>query len=205
LFFLVWKQLSPGKYKPVYKSEIKSADRGKQTWNEFTSDLHNLCSDDKDREVKIDFFKSSSDGNHKLLGTTYTSVQELIDGQREMDFKGNSIKVSKFEIVRSTNFLEYVFGGCEINLSIAIDFTLSNGDPREHDSLHNSSMSKNEYVQAIRAVGDILQYYDSDKEIPTYGFGARVQSSQRASHCLALNGNIFAPECNGIDGVIEAY
>lgn len=29
VFFIVWKQLSPGKYKPVYKSEIKQANRGK--------------------------------------------------------------------------------------------------------------------------------------------------------------------------------
>ena len=61
-------------------------------------------------------------------------------------------------------------------------------------------------MQAIRAVGDILQYYDSDKEIPTYGFGANViKGTNSASHCFALNGDIFAPECNGIDGVLAAY
>jgi hypothetical protein len=32
--------------------------------------------------------------------------------------------------------LDYIFGGCEIGLSIAIDFTLSNGAPEKHDSLH---------------------------------------------------------------------
>jgi hypothetical protein len=66
-------------------------------------------------------------------------------------------------------------------------------------------MNKNEYVQAIRAVGEILQYYDSDKEIPTYGFGAKVPPQAAASHCLAINGDIFNPECNGIEGVIDAY
>ena len=25
------------------------------------------------------------------------------------------------------------------------------------------------------------------------------------SHCFALNGNIFDPECDGLDGVLEAY
>ena len=34
------------------------------------------------------------------------------------------------------SFLEYVFGGCSIDLSIAIDFTMSNGDPRNRNSLH---------------------------------------------------------------------
>ena len=49
-----------------------------------------------------------------------------------------------FDIRRSVNFLEYVFGGCEINLNIAIDFTLSNGDPNEIESLHSTRVtSKN--------------------------------------------------------------
>ena len=25
------------------------------------------------------------------------------------------------------------------------------------------------------------------------------------SHCFALNGNIFDPECDGLDGVLDAY
>ena len=67
-------------------------------------------------------------------------------------------------------------------------------------------MHKNEYLQALTAVGDILQYYDSDKEIPAYGFGACIPPSHnRGSHCFALNGDIFKPECNGLNGVIEAY
>lgn len=63
-----------------------------------------------------------------------------------MSYKNEKIDVTKFELVRSTNFLEYVFGGCEINLNIAIDLTLSNGHPSESDSLHCSDMKKNEYV-----------------------------------------------------------
>lgn len=105
------------------------------------------------------------------------------------------------------SFLDYVFGGCQINLSIAVDFTMSNGPVTDPMSLHSiADASNNEYMQAIKAVGEILQYYDSDKAIPTYGFGARVlPNSGRASHCFAMNGDIFKPECNGIYGVLEAY
>ena len=103
-------------------------------------------------------------------------------------------------------FLEYIFGGCEIQLSVAIDFTLSNGHPSERDSLHYLDLNKNEYLSAIRSVGNILQYYDSDKQIPVLGFGATVPpSTNRASHCFALNGNIFDPEVDGLEGVMEAY
>jgi hypothetical protein len=40
------------------------------------------------------------------------------------------------KIERKHSFLEYVFGGCCIDFSIAIDFTLSNGAPQNRDSLH---------------------------------------------------------------------
>jgi len=87
---------------------------------------------------------------------------------------------------------------------------LSNGDPKSSDSLHTSNLRKNEYYQALKSVGDILQYYDTDKEFPCFGFGAQIPTgshvkNRAASHCFALNGNIFDPECSGMDGVLEAY
>ena len=102
--------------------------------------------------------------------------------------------------------MDYVFGGCEISLAVAVDFTLSNGDPNDPKSLHFFDPAKNEYLQAVQQVGTILQYYDSDKSIPAFGFGAQVPPvNHRATHCFALNGDIFNPECDGLDGVIEAY
>ena len=67
-------------------------------------------------------------------------------------------------------------------------------------------MQKNEYLKAITAVGSILQYYDSDKQIPVFGFGAAIAPyTTQANHCFALNGNIFDPEVDGIEGVVEVY
>lgn len=40
---------------------------------------------------------------------------------------------------------------------------------------------------------------------PVYGFGGKLKSQQKVSHCFALNGNIFKPECNGVDGVLQSY
>lgn len=116
-------------------------------------------------------------------------------------------------IEERNTFLNYIFGGCEINLAVAIDFTLSNGDPRARNSLHNAELAKNQYYQALRSVGDILQFYDADKQFPTFGFGGKLHlgvkyeatATQEVSHCFACNGNIFDPECDGLDGVLEAY
>ena len=114
--------------------------------------------------------------------------------------------LTQLEVKQRHSFLEYVFGGCEIGLTVAIDFTLSNGEPSKPGSLHYLDMQKNEYLQAIRSVGNILQYYDSDKQIPVLGFGAAIPPyGNVANHCFALNGNIFDPEVDGIKGVEEAY
>ncbi len=53
-------------------------------------------------------------------------------------------------------FLDYIFGGCEVSLAVAIDFTLSNGDPTNRNSLHYFDLNRNQYLQAIQAVGPIL-------------------------------------------------
>lgn len=50
------------------------------------------------------------------------------------------------KIAKRHTFLEYVFGGCEISLSIALDFTLSNGKPSDSDSLHYFDLQRNEYL-----------------------------------------------------------
>lgn len=50
-----------------------------------------------------------------------------------------------------------------------------------------------------------MQYYDQDKLIPAYGFGARLNGFPSTYHKFALNGDFFKPECNGLDGVIAAY
>lgn len=128
-----------------------------------------------------------------------------------MDKKGQpkancQVKFDKCDFNKRHSFLEYVFGGCEIGLSIAIDFTLSNGHPSKPNSLHYLDMNKNEYLNAIKSVGNILQYYDSDKQIPVFGFGAAIPPhNQTADHCFALNGNIFDPEVDGLEEVINVY
>ena len=51
-----------------------------------------------------------------------------------------------------------------------------------------------------------MQYYDHSKQIPALGFGACLPPFlQMPTHCFALNGDIFHPECDGLEGVIEAY
>jgi hypothetical protein len=98
-------------------------------------------------------------------------------------------------------FLDYVSGGCGLNVIVAIDFTGSNGDPRKPGTLHHlDSASKNDYEKAISAIVGILAKYDSDKMFPVVGFGAKYDGTVR--HCFQCGST---EEVHGVAGVLEAY
>jgi hypothetical protein len=105
--------------------------------------------------------------------------------------------------------LLFCLGGCEIGLTVAIDFTGSNGDPRMADSLHYihpSGEKLNHYEQAIISVGQILEAYDSDNLYPVYGFGARVKNASgkydaTADHCFPFYSD--GREVKGVDGILQ--
>jgi hypothetical protein len=62
----------------------------------------------------------------------------------------------------------------------------------------------NSYQQAIVAVGEVLQFYDTDKRYPLWGFGGKAPGGV-ANHCFALNGKDDDPEVVGVDGILETY
>lgn len=114
------------------------------------------------------------------------------------------------EMTQKVTFLDYIFGGCEIGVHIAIDYTLSNGHALDPISLHylDKQTNRNQYTEAIHAVCSILQDYDADQMFPVYGFGGKLPNSpdlNSASHNFALNGDFFSPEVNGTQGVLKAY
>ena len=103
---------------------------------------------------------------------------------------------------RGASFVDYISGGCELNVAVAIDFTGSNGDPRMPGTLHHISAdgSRNDYEKAIAAIVSILAKYDSDQMFPVYGFGAKYGGVVR--HCFQVGSQ---PEQKGVAGVLDAY
>ena len=113
------------------------------------------------------------------------------------------------------SFLEFIRGGCELNLLVAIDFTASNGAPSLPSSLHYINQGVNfdgsvrnisllnEYQRAILSIGEIVKDYDSDNRFPVYGFGGAVNGA--TNHCFPLTFDQMHPEVHGVQGIMEAY
>jgi len=98
-------------------------------------------------------------------------------------------------------FADYMSGGCEMSLCVAIDFTGSNGDPRQPGTLHHINPNeKNDYEKAITAIGNVLANYDTDNQFPVWGFGAKYNG--QVYHVFQC-GN--TAEVHGVNGILEAY
>ncbi|XP_077592098.1 copine-3-like [Stigmatopora nigra] len=192
-------------------------------WRPFQIPIQALCGGDVEKSIKVDCFDYRNNGSHNFIGsfqTTLSQIQqasqtfaaefECINGKKKQtkkSYKNSGIIVIKqCKIIKEYTFLDYIFGGCQINFTIAIDFTGSNGDPNSPQSLHYiHSYGYNEYLSAITAVGNVIQDYDSDKMFPVLGFGAQIPPTWQVSHEFPVNFNSSNPFCEGIEGVVQAY
>ncbi|KAM8827038.1 copine-4 isoform X1 [Synchiropus splendidus] len=192
-------------------------------WKTFKVSLNSLCSGDHERKLQCTVWDWDSNGKHDYIGEFEASFKEMrgaIEGRqvqwpcmnpkykvKKKGYKNSGIVIlSQCKIIKMHSFLDYIMGGCQIQFTVAIDFTASNGDPRNSCSLHYiHPFQPNEYLKALVAVGEICQDYDSDKMFPAFGFGAQIPPDFKVSHDFAVNFNEENPECAGIQGLVEAY
>ncbi|KAG0016491.1 Copine-8 [Entomortierella chlamydospora] len=220
-FIVIQRANENGTFSPVYKSDyVESEDD--PIWKPFTVKESVLCNGDPSRPLKVEVMSYKDSGAHTVIGTTPTfSIAGLSHLQIPHSMPippmpgPSSLVIQSFSITEAPSFLDFIAGGGTLGLSIAIDFTQSNGDPRNPQSLHyKSPTGENEYTRAIRSVGNILQCYDTNKRFPVFGFGGRING--QVSHAFALNGNpsntdlfidcmIGQPEVEGVEGVLSAY
>jgi hypothetical protein len=147
------------------------------------------------------------------MGFVSFSFQELTEAhQKQTPFVLRNAKkedfgqvlVAHLNIVKKPSFVDLLRGGLQINVAVAVDFTGSNGDPRQKTSLHYRNPNEpNQYMKAIMSVCDILLEYDSDKMVPAFGFGAR-EPNGNITHFFHLNQQ-QSPYVPGVQGVLDAY
>uniref|UniRef100_A0A3P9NLQ5 Copine 3 n=1 Tax=Poecilia reticulata TaxID=8081 RepID=A0A3P9NLQ5_POERE len=165
-------------------------------WKPFRIPIQSLCDGDVEKSIKVQTLQLQA-----ILVKIKNAVFYYDYGVRIC-----ILIIICLQIVKEYTFLDYIMGGCQINFTIAIDFTGSNGDPGLPSSLHYiNPQGYNEYLAAIWAVGNVIQDYDSDKMFPAFGFGAKLPPTWQVSHEFPINFNPSNPFCAGIEGVIFAY
>ena len=136
--------------------------------------------------------------------------------------KSGILQINKIGIDVSHSFLEFVRSGFEINLTVCVDFSMSNGELHDPTSLHYITDDKrdNEYIKALRAVVGVLGNYDKDQQFPFYGFGARNKNDDSYAYNKEKDKKDSGPPVNQIfpvtgdamkvvvekaEGLIDAY
>ncbi|KAJ6246528.1 copine [Anaeramoeba flamelloides] len=201
-------------------------------WKHFKISLSRLCGGDEHRPLKVVCWDWNKNDKPDFMGEFKTTLNKLINVETSFPLIEPEIKKKKKkyknsgwiynltppefteELAELTNnergtFLQYLRGGCQLHLMIAIDLTVSNGNPNKTTSLHfynkNSPNYLNQYQRAILTTCNVLLDYDSTKRVPVYGFGAIPPGSNQTSHCFPLNFNPQNPNCEGIQGIMSAY
>ncbi|NWZ01697.1 CPNE9 protein, partial [Loxia curvirostra] len=220
-FLVFYRSNEDGTFTICHKTEVVKNTLN-PVWQPFTIPVRALCNGDYDRTVKIDVYDWDRDGSHDFIGEFATSYRELSRAQSQFTVyevlnprkkckkkkyvNSGTVTLLSFSVESEFTFVDYIRGGTQLNFTVAIDFTASNGLPSQPTSLHYvSPYQLSAYALALKAVGEIIQDYDSDKLFPAYGFGAKVPPDGKISHQFPLNNNVENPSCAGIEGVLESY
>ncbi|CAI2387660.1 unnamed protein product [Moneuplotes crassus] len=224
-FFRIERSNTPDseEYTKIHESHYVT--RRNPRWNRQKFLALELTHEEIDNKLKFTILSHNSSGKHTPYGYFVTTLYEiekerqvfhLRDVKTDEEIPEAKFIFEKFQYIERPCFYDFLSSQYSINLTVAIDFTISNLDPRREDSLHyiNSDGTLNQYQSVMQTVGRILEAYDDDKKIPAYGFGALIPRKptpdddspyeKETSHCFTLNGEEIA-DCEGIEGLLEAY
>ncbi|XP_019498123.1 PREDICTED: copine-7 isoform X3 [Hipposideros armiger] len=209
----------------VYRTEVVKNNLS-PAWEPFKVSLNCLCSCEETRPLKGLVWDHDSRGKHDLIGefaTTFAEMQKAFrEGQAQWDCMNTKYKQKKrnyknsgvviladLKLHRVHSFLDYIMGGCQVHCTVAIDFTASNGDPRNSCSLHYiNPFQPNEYLQALVAVGEVCQDYDRcPMTLPSTSTPRTMSAKVGARGGLGqgCSGHTPSSPPPGIQGVVEAY
>ncbi|CAI2352158.1 unnamed protein product [Caenorhabditis sp. 36 PRJEB53466] len=207
----------------VHRTEVKPKTLDPR-WNTIAINTQSLCGKDGDRPIIIECYDHDKWKKDDLIGTAQTTLNEMLTAangetleinlinEKKKAKKGDkyktsgTIKICNSRIIVEPTFLDFISGGTQLDFSVAIDFTASNGNVKNANSLHFMSADRpNQYEIALRAVLSICQHYNSSKTFDAYGFGAKLPGEQRVSPIFPLDVLNSTSSVVGIQGVMNAY
>lgn len=136
-FLAFYKSTESGAYSLTHKTEVIKWNTSPK-WKRFKISSSALCSGDWDRNIRVACWHSDINSGSNLIGEFYVTMNDLMKGPGEATVyklvnpgkqkkpkysSSGSVRLEFIEVVRNYSFLDYVKGGCQLNCSIAIDFT----------------------------------------------------------------------------------
>lgn len=175
-FFEISRVREDGVFTPVYRSPTKMNSLN-PIWPVFSIPVQALCNADYDRPLKIEIYDWVSNGKHIHMGSADTSARQLLSGTNtEIAIvstgrghghrkPGGTFRIDQSQVIKRHSFLDFIRGGWEMNMVMAIDFTGSNGNPAQPGTLHYADPygTLNQYQQTITSLSEVMVQYDNDQ------------------------------------------
>jgi hypothetical protein len=182
----------------IWKSEVMK-DTQNPTWNVARIPLQLLCKDDPSDPIRLTIWDWNRFTPDEMVGFVETTVNELVKKsmrgvpvfdvmlERKKLFsrgrklkKAGIIKVLKGSILQIPSMLQYISGGCQLDLMVAVDCTVANGDREDEESLHFKTNSwLNDYQAAIYKIGSLFDSYGGkQRDYAMWGYGAKIKGIQ---------------------------
>lgn len=181
----------------------------------FIIDQNSLCRGMENTALKMEIWDHDDDDTTKFISSGYFSVYgNLVPTVpiETFDEEGNlagTVLIESFERRDLYSIVQHITNGLTLNLVTAIDFTASNGNPKNKSSLHyiDQNGNMNQYETTISKVFSVLEAYDTDKLIPVYGFGGMSPDLgySTTSHMFPLTGDKENPFAYATKGVLDLY
>lgn len=151
----------------VYKTNYKFQSTN-PWWDPHLMTMTEFCNNNKHLPIRLSVYNYSNSGEHKMYGSVEITTRgiEMLPGKvlelRDAKGKVNGrIQFNQFQMDMRPSLLEYLKHGWRLNVSIAVDFTLSNLEIKDYRSLHRQSKDgeMNQYEKAIFEVCNVMSNY----------------------------------------------
>ena len=199
----------------LYDSELKSSKKSANNISFIRCNIPIMflnTGKNSSNNISIDF----KDVKHKSnLGNYNGQINSLISSKTsQVRLAHNLNAIINCSVMSTPSFISYLRSGMNINLTIGIDFTGSNGTYTDYRSYHYLNNGMNDYEKAIRSCGDILAYYDDDQLFPVFGFGFLFKNPELNNNLgrgkydkfnYPINRNESDPNIHLIDNVLVEY
>ena len=199
----------------LYDSELKSSKKSANNISFIRCNIPIMflnTGKNSSNNISIDF----KDVKHKSnLGNYNGQINSLISSKTSQVRLAHNLNATiNCSVMSTPSFISYLRSGMNINLTIGIDFTGSNGTYTDYRSYHYLNNGMNDYEKAIRSCGDILAYYDDDQLFPVFGFGFLFKNPELNNNLgrgkydkfnYPINRNESDPNIHLIDNVLVEY
>jgi len=187
----------------VWKSEVVK-DSLSPTWKVARLPLQLLCNGNSNDPLKVtiwDYEKHSKEHDH--MGFVESTVADLVKEaevhgipvfkvmrERRKLFGGSKpkcvglMKVLKANVLQIPSMLQYLSGGCSLDLMIGVDCSIANGVGKQ--GLHHcTSHWLNDYQAGIQKMGSIMENFARGRHSSIWGFGGKIDGVDKPLFMMA--------------------